>query len=534
MSKNQSTGFNQISMQIYPRGSLTPLVDLDGSLKRFHLKRFSTGYPGGLFLNAEIWIPRDFLSAWLITGGARLVLRNNAAVVWEGEISGIAERAEKERSGNMLQASGFWGTALGRRTWNKAWADDRIDDAAWPVQRGQTGSEKCDFDRDERLRLTPKGVAWANNDKAAFKYIATAGETIKRVTNSYDFDEGTGQWTLRLQDITNSATEWSVTATGSGTKDRTLTTPAKSIAIQLVSNAAQTPIENGSVYGEVSNVMVYTVTGSVTLDTIASSVVTKLSDTLNSDTQRLTANAQVLEPFYSDGDESIADLLIRAAGFGGTDGSSWAIYLAESDLAGTPNGYPVMVVEAYPVLTAYDYVVSLQEANLDMPIELMRGFDQIANWISVAYRDAQGHEQLLTPDDNALLTDAVSVATYGQRNLTVDAGRASATTALKFGKRYLKAKKDSQYRVQGPLKVRGYIRDSANNAMPVSQVRAGQRVKLENVVSDVQGTGLTFIISQTEYTDAGELLSITTGLPDRLSVWLARQDLKTRRKVPKD
>ena len=70
--------------------------------------------------------------------------------------------------------------------------------------------------------------------------------------------------------------------------------------------------------------------------------------------------------------------------------------------------------------------------------------------------------------------------------------------------------------------------------MPVSQVRAGQRVKLENVVSDVQGTGLTFIISQTEYTDAGELLSITTGLPDRLSVWLARQDLKTRRKVPKD
>ena len=70
--------------------------------------------------------------------------------------------------------------------------------------------------------------------------------------------------------------------------------------------------------------------------------------------------------------------------------------------------------------------------------------------------------------------------------------------------------------------VGGYIGAKSGQVVPSSQIRAGKRVKIENYLQDLSGTGLTFLISMIECDDRSETVAISTGLPDNLAVFLAR------------
>ena len=156
----------------------------------------------------------------------------------------------------------------------------------------------------------------------------------------------------------------------------------------------------------------------------------------------------------------------------------------------------------------------------------MRDFAGIRNWIVVRYRDEQNNRDVyVTPDDNANLKDATSIADWGQREYVLDASLATETAAVNLARRYLAAHKDPRFYVSGPITVCGYIRGKNGNPVPASEIRAGRRVRIENFLADEVGTtgaGLTFIVSRTHYTDNDETCQISAGTPDDLAVILAQ------------
>lgn len=494
---------------------------------------FSTLYPGGRYGVLSCFIPRDVTRALLIRVGYRIVARNGLTVVWEGKITGLAYSVGGNgQQGITLTAAGQWGQVLEQWTINKVWSDQRIDEARWVYQTATTGGgdQKCDIDRVSRLRFTPKGVAWGSGNVAAIRYTAPTGQTIKRLLYTYTLAEGAQAWELVVYNVglaADIAATSIVASAGPTAVDHTLATPSQAVEFRFVSKAAQSPTEDGTYFANFTGIDARTVTTAVEVDTIATDLITFCTD-LNTSTAFVSVPGSPLSlvPFISNEQESIASILLRACAFGDTTFAAWAAYLRESDYAPTPNGNPVLVVEAQPVLTDYDYAVSLVDENLVPPLSIVKDLDGVKNWIVVNYTDLLDNRTVvLTPDDQSTLTDSTSVTAYGRRAMIVSAGQCTSTTALNIGRRVLASKKDAKFYASGPIVVKGYIRSKAGAPVPAANIVAGKRIKIENFLTDqvgVTGAGLTFIISKTDYNDDAQTCAITCGLPDDLSVFIAQ------------
>ncbi|HEY4692489.1 MAG TPA: hypothetical protein VIH16_03575, partial [Bellilinea sp.] len=68
----------------------------------------------------------------------------------------------------------------------------------------------------------------------------------------------------------------------------------------------------------------------------------------------------------------------------------------------------------------------------------------------------------------------------------------------------------------------GYIRDRYGSEVPACEIQAGKRIKIENWLNDLSGTGLTFLISATDYNDTTETCTLGIGQVDELDVFLSR------------
>lgn len=523
------TNFNDCTIAVYDRFGTTPVVDADGDLARASLVSFDTFYPGGLFGSAEIVVPRDPTRSWLFKQGQRLVIRNGLAVCFEGEIAEPGYYAgQGADGGRTITAIGFWGALLGTRGLDKPWCDTRLSEDAWrylTVADGAGGAEKATVDRLNRIRLTPKAVAWTAST-ARVRYTAPTGQTIKRVTFNYDFQEAAQNWALDLYDPTGAASIGAqITSSGTGSKDETLGTPRQSVDLRLVSNAGQTPASDGTQYAEFSSIKVYTETGSINPTEIVKDWIGAIS-TLNSDTSQVASNTLTMEPWTTEGYEMAASNLGRLASFGDSSLNPWAAYVLESEAAATPNGEPVLALQQQPALSDYDYAVRLDDPNVSGELRLNK--TAVYNWIVVTYTNDLGQTVRVTPDDDANLTDATSASEtsgYGRREYVLATRFASQTAAVTAGRRFLAQHKDEHLYVSGPVTVTGYIRAKSGQPVPASLIRAGKRVKIENFLSDevgVSGAGVTAIISATTYTDAAETCSISFGVPDDLAVLLAR------------
>lgn len=519
---------NAVTLAVYSSG--TTHVN-EPELARAQNVTFDSIYPGGLYATFSCFVPRaDVTRAWQIRVGYRIVARNGQTVVWEGEIIALGARVGGAGDkGIEIRASGYWGQILGQWTINKPWCDQRVSEDVWVYQTGTTGAgdQSCTIDRLNRIRFTPKGVAWGNGDYAAVRFTCPTGQTVKRVTYNYDLQEGGQQWEIVVYNVGLAAdiAATSIVATGTGSIDNTLATPSQAIELRYYSRAAaQTPTEDGTYYGQFSSVNVYTETGAIDSTEIAKDIRAFVT-ALNSDETNIGSNTLALTPFVTNGQEPSSSILSRAAAIGDGSYNTWAAYLRESDAAATPNGAPVLVVEQQPVLTAYDYAVRIDESNVQPPLTIVRDVEAVKNWIVVSYRDAlNNRDVLLTPDDDATLTDATSVAAYGRRTIVLRSNSSSATIAANYGRSYLAAHKDPSYYVSGPIVVLRYVRGSGGERIPAANIRAGKRIKIQNYITDesVTGAGLTFIVSQASYNDNAQTCSMSTGLPDDLAVLLAQ------------
>jgi len=519
---------NAPKVHIYSSGS-TEVADVDNSLANAKVQSFETQYPGGLFGSAQIFCARDVTLPWQVKENQRVVIKNGLTTVYEGRIVSIQTTLDKNDMGMLLLCSGYWGDVLEQRHINKRWADDRIDENVW-IEYGNPGTvyaqfmeDKFTVERVDCLKFVPKGVAIALNEYVEVDYFMPIGQTVKRVVFDYELSEGAQAWQLAMFDYSGNGLFDLQSSATAGT-DITLATPSTAILFLFRAGANQTPTEDGVYRAIVNNLVVYSEMGAINLTEICKDVAGSISD-ISTDTSLISSvGIMNLTPFITNGYEKASDILIRASSYGDAFYDAWAVGVRESDLAS--DGKPILFAEQQPALTDYDYAIRLDETNVSPPITFVRDLDSVVNYVIVRYERPDGRGEIyITPDDNALLKDTTSITSYGQREIVLDAGHINVVTAAPaFGRRYLLQHKDPKYYVSAPIKIIGTIRAKSGNMIPVSQIRAGKRLKIENFLGDLSGTGLTFLITQTSYECESETNSVSVGFPDNLAVWLARYE----------
>ncbi len=509
------------------------IQDVDHSLERAHSITFDTFYPGGLFGPGSFFCPRDPTRSWQVLPGHRIVLRSGLDAVWEGRILSFTDGD----GGVAVSATGLWGRILGNQFLNKRWCDNRVDEAAWvyPQTRADANNRqnKADCSRgSSTMALRPHNIRWYGNQYAYIEYSMPSGQTIKRIVFDYDFSESTLNLKGGLYDPVGATYLWSVTADGTGSQDIELVTPRQVLQFRFESVIEQV-MDVADLWLEISNLVVYSELGDINLTEIAKDVLAETGE-LSSD-ERLVGDCDfALEPFMTNGAELKSDVLLRAASFGDSSLNAWSVGLRESDIGGGGGGQPILYAEACPVLTAFDYKLSLSDKNLQAPFSIVRDAGGVANYIILKFKDPSGpattiQETILTPEDEPSLQDADSIAFYGTIQVPLDAGVCSQTMAIQYAQRYLDSNRWAKCYVSNPVAVKGYIRGAHNERVPAEKIRAGMRLKVENYLTDEvmePGAGLTFLITQTTYNGDSDTCQITTGMADNAAVWLAQYRMR--------
>src|SRR3989304_3034131 len=160
---------NDLSIEVFSSGS-TRIIDISDDFQKIEQIRFSTAYPGGLYLDATMWVPRDIVKSWLVKGAQRLRILNGHSVVFEGQISNL-DRMLQAGAGQGIQidALGYWGSLLGTRRLSRLYAEKRTSADVWKWTTGvdahaeQTVVSRYNEDLgNNMLRLVPNpGVDWS-------------------------------------------------------------------------------------------------------------------------------------------------------------------------------------------------------------------------------------------------------------------------------------------------------------------------------------------------------------------------------------
>lgn len=483
-------------------------------LRNVEQVKFGTFYPGGLYGVASFFVPHAGATPFVARGETYEVrLFWGLVMVWQGLITDL-EEVRGAQIGTRVSAVGHWGGLLGKRTIQKPWADERLDQERWQWTTTASGAEKCTFDRQNRLRFTPKAEAWLNGELAQVAYFAPTGQTVKRVTFNYDFQEAAQAWELQVHDGTSSL--WSVTTSGTGSQDITLGTPTDILRLRWYARANQTPPSDGTIYGQITSVVVYTETGSINLTEIAKDVRALVTE-LSANEHLIASNTYSLVPFVTNNREYLHTLLDRAAGYGDSSQMPWAVGLRGAHLSGDDK--PVLFAEAQPNLATVtpDYQVSMYGAEF----AARRNPGEVWNWIVVQYKDSRGFTQIVSPDDDGTLTDADSVAAYGRREIPLDIQHGGLTVAVNYARRFLAKWKQPNYAITSPVRVTGYIRKADGGYLPAALVQAGKVLRVTDFLPDLSGAGLLLLITGTTYDDKSQTVDLAFGVPDALSLALA-------------
>ena len=523
---------NNLTIEVYSSGT-TQVVDIWGDLARAEGLQFNTGYPGGLYLDANFFVPRDITVPWNLRGGQRVVFRNGLVVVYEGYIASFDYIDDGSIQGIRVNCEGAYSRLLMQRRWNKLWSDTRTDEKTWQFDTATSKAEIWESDRNERIIISAKAATFASasTDDAYIVYSAPKSRTIGRMTYDYTFNEYAGRdFKIWLEEYVDPAWAYvagtEVATTGTGSIDVTMSASVTKLRLCMGSFSAQTVAADERNLGAFTNLCVYSTTATIDLPQVAKDIRAEISE-INSTEVYIgsLASARSLcgatdEPasFGHFDFETMADILAKGAAFGDGNNDRYSVGLRRSDLAPSPDGKPVMYLEKYPVLTSWDVSVRLDDFNLTSSVEIKEKYNEIYNYVTVKYSDDNGFTRYLTPGDDANLTDATSTAAYGRREYLLDVGYSSPTQAAKAGYRFLAAYKNPQFELSGPITVMGRIRTLSGEFIPASQVTAGTRLKIENFLHDVTGTGqgVTFLVSSTHYDDASETLTLTAGPPPDL------------------
>jgi hypothetical protein len=521
---------NSLRLKVYPPGSSDELVEQE--LNNAQAIRFSTCYPGGKFNECTFFIARKITAPSTLALHQRVKLYNGFENVWEGEITGLSPTASPGQQGLSVTCQGYWTTVLMERSWRKPWADSRIDDSVWQEPSALftagdiTGLKYCNVDRQNRIRFTPRSTrnaagaetGWASGQYHRVCYTVPTGQTIQRITFDYDLQTGAQSWQMRLYNGAVTSL-WLTVITGTGSQDIALGANAnQSVSMLFWSAENQTPPSDGTIYGEFSNIVVYTETGAINPTEIITDVRGRISE-LSSATNKISTNTLSMVPYVADPPKTLADIITDAASYGDASLNAWACYVDSSGLS--TDDKPVLIYEQQPALTGYDYQIRLDAATIEQ-VGFTQDLDGVKNWIAVIYQDANGKTQYITPDDDATLKNTASIAAYGQREEWLTVNSTHSGLAVFVGQRYLAQYKDPQWSASNSIPIKGYCRDASGAPVPACRIQAGKRLRIANFLNDLNGSGLTFLVTMTDYDASTQTCNVTVGVPTQMDVLLAR------------
>lgn len=546
------SGYNNLSISVYGFGSTTPIYDQTGELGAVTIGELETFYPGGLYGSGQVEIGRDALKSWLIAGvyPYRFVIRNGHKTVFEGYAEAHDRTFGETAQSLGIPLTGAWGALAMRQALRRLYVDQRIDQFTWEFLPEPTDQQKGNLRRSSDagnalVFSAMNDMPWGSGEYIQAVYTAPAGETLKRVTYSYDVTVYNNEdWSLVLYDVTNGSAldtkSRTTTGTSTGSVDVTLSPVSSQIALRFRSDAAQTPADDGSgamSYAEITSLTVYASAlnpaGYVaSVSAIIKDLVVEYSGILNQDTRYISDNSYNPGQIVTEGGgyEYLTELLTRVADYGDSNQDAWAVRLLPSERARTPDGKPVLEYAEQPDLTDYEYVLSVDDTNIVAPVIVAQSWDRVRNWIVVQYIDQAGKLTIVTPDDDSSLADTDSIARYGKRVKVLDIGQSYSAAAINYGRRYLLRWRYSQVELPQSVSVRGYIMSKNGVPVPASEIEAGKRVLLRNFIGNLSsGVGSrqsVFLITRTSYDDTTETCRITAGKPDSVDVLLAQDAAK--------
>lgn len=507
--------------------------------------RKSTIYPAGLYADAQFILPRDILTRpSMLDAGFEVTIVSGALVVYHGWVDELEDASRSGSDGTRVSCVGDWAKFMERRGLNRYWADQRLNSREWKWQDSGGGQNLASVKFNaptpstafNQAQVIPSSDAWANNDVHSVIYEMPTGETIGRITCSYELQEAAQQWTLRMYNRDAAAAYWAVTASGTGTQDVTVSTGSlgNSAQIQLVANAAQTPAPD-TIYGRVFDLTLYATRdhasatlGNVNAYEVALDIVDRLGvdeTSISADVSEISSSLTLsLVPFISNGFEMYASQISRAAGYGDSSQNAIGYGLRPPNYA--PDDKPRLFLETYPALTDYDYFTTSGEAGLSVRMNL----DDVWNWIIVEYSDDDNNRVSVTPDDDANLKDTTSISAYGQREKVLRVNTSDSGTAVSYGRRYLARHKQPTYAVTRPLRV-SRLRMKNGGWAPAMHIDAGKRLRISDLpdrIAQNGGSGTTFLITRADYDHTTGIATLSIGgVPDDLAIMLAQMELIT-------
>lgn len=525
---------NENQIRIYDSTGAAPVNDPDGLLNLAQDIRFSTIYPGGLFEDASFFIPCDVTRTFPVTHGSRLTIANGLTTVWEGFVTDITLTVTADQQGVAVGALGYWALAFTRFKYNR-WIDRRYSSnikGVWERETSGAGQDKCTTDQNNRLYYVPKAVGWLTNEYASFLYTTNGSSNVKRITFSASIVGA--NWKMQLYDWRHSVQLWGASAAGASALDITLSASSSDLlSMRYISMTNQTPAADGTVYGRITDLCCLAETSSGSTTTTPSEIIKASASYLGSPFS--ACPLYISDNLYDmtttgfvqdDLSKSIPEQMMQAGTFSASN-LAYSVGVLESDkLPG--NTSPIVYYEQQPSLTDgnYDYAVRLDEENMSgLELVMSSGPDVLRNEAFVRFTTDSGKQNYATWQDDANLYDATSQAKYYRRIMVVDGQQASSEAlGAKFGIPYVLQKKGIQYYMRSPLVLTGTVRQKDGTTIPVAQIRAGKRIKVENFLNDPNDlSGLIFLITRTEFDDVNQTCSVTCGLSDNLATLLARQ-----------
>ena len=489
-----------------------------------------TNWPGG-YGAASCRVARNPALYWPVELAYEMIIRDGDRIVYQGEIVPRVE-VSPDTQQIAIEAQGYY-NLLARRRLRKRWVDNSpVDRMRWPAARYTTASQQEVDANKEGDRILIRGGYGAVNKTAGDdyweRYTAPTGNYIRRVESKYVVRTGEGM-KIYWYDVTNSVEGTAVSGTyvvqGTGTLNKTL---ADADCLELDARwellATDTYDENDR--GALHDICIkfhydsghadYASPGYTTGE-VVEDVLLIAGDGISTDFEDIDDPGITLTGFTTQGDdfETAARVIERLTAYGDSAGDTWGFGVWDQNNAS--DGKPKAFLEERSI-SDYEYAMRLADL-VDFSDEPT--LDELWNNIIVKYTDSYGQTQWLTGDDNANLTDATSVAAYGERHSPpIDIGKGDATLAASIGARYLAYHKDPLYKTS--FSIQGEVRTKEGVWQPVGWMRAGQRIK----ILDYQG-GTTYFIRHTQYNADAQVIRIQPDLPpDDIAIFMAQRGLE--------
>lgn len=253
--------------------------------------------------------------------------------LFDGQIVRISERSGREGDTIEIWALG-WVHLLSDDVLNWVFCDTRYP--LWSGSETVSGSfrpDMFDYDLSSRIRFKPRRtVDFLADDYSYVRYAFQFGETATRIKADYDLALP-NSWPGKLEVRTSTGEVLlSATVTASGSIDEVVTGSPTYFEVRFyVTAAGENTAEDGTVYGELTNVKVYsanvtTLDAAVIAEKVVSYMAAEAADqeiaiALSDSTTRIVSPDLALEPAAFDSDITLAQIMTWSAQYGDSDGN---------------------------------------------------------------------------------------------------------------------------------------------------------------------------------------------------------------------